>query len=103
MKRFPSLQCASAIKIVRPLESAVETQPQLHPALLRLSAIISQYFMRGGVELLMISPRSKGGFLRQHPTGNENLATPSDRFVLPDPRSARAVQHGVRLALLHFL
>ena len=38
----PLLRCASAIQIVRPLESMAETQPQLHPALLRLSAIISQ-------------------------------------------------------------
>ena len=30
------------MKIVRPLESTVETQPQLQPASLRLSAIISQ-------------------------------------------------------------
>ena len=43
MKRFPSSRCASAIQIVRPLESIAETQPQLQPALLRLSAMISQY------------------------------------------------------------
>jgi hypothetical protein len=30
-------------KLVRPSESIAETQPQLHPALLKLSAIISQY------------------------------------------------------------
>jgi len=30
----------------RPLESITETQPKLQPALLRLSAIISQYFKR---------------------------------------------------------
>ena len=30
-KRFPSSRCASAIQIVRPLESTVETQPQLQP------------------------------------------------------------------------
>jgi hypothetical protein len=46
LKRFPSSRCASAIQIVRPLESIAETQPQLHPALLRLSAMISQYFTR---------------------------------------------------------
>jgi hypothetical protein len=46
-KRFPSPQCASAIQIVHPLESIAETQPQLQPALLRLSAIISQYFIYG--------------------------------------------------------
>src|SRR6266496_5780332 len=47
-KRFPSLRCASATKIVRPLESTPETQPQLQPASLRLSAISSQYFTPGG-------------------------------------------------------
>ena len=40
----PSSRCASAIQIVRPLESIAETQPKLQPALLRLSAMISQYF-----------------------------------------------------------
>ena len=42
--RFPSSRCASAIQIVRPAKSRADTQPQLHPALLRLSAMISQYF-----------------------------------------------------------
>jgi hypothetical protein len=40
---FPSPRCASAIQIVRPLESTAETHPQLQPALLRLSAMISQH------------------------------------------------------------
>jgi hypothetical protein len=44
IKRFPSPRCASVMKIVRPSRSTVATQPQLHPALLRLSAMISQYF-----------------------------------------------------------
>jgi hypothetical protein len=39
-KRFPSSRCASAIQIVRPWESIAETQSQLQPALLRLSATI---------------------------------------------------------------
>jgi hypothetical protein len=39
-KRLPSSRCASATKIVRPSRSTVATQPQLHPALLRLSAMI---------------------------------------------------------------
>src|SRR5947208_12606471 len=39
MNRFPSSRCASPIQIVRPLELIVETQPQLQPALLRLSAM----------------------------------------------------------------
>ena len=32
--------------LVRPQESIAETQPQLHPVLLSLSAIISEYFTR---------------------------------------------------------
>jgi len=43
-KPLPSPRCAFAIQIVRPFESIAEMQPQLQPALLRLSAIISQYF-----------------------------------------------------------
>ena len=39
-KRFPS-RCGSAIQIVRPSQPSAETQPQLQPALLRLSAMIS--------------------------------------------------------------
>src|SRR5205823_7050032 len=42
-KRFPSLGCPSATKIVCPLESIAETQPQLQPALLKLSAMVSQF------------------------------------------------------------
>src|SRR5207244_13390313 len=38
-------------RAARPFESTVETQPQLQPALLRLSAIISQYFTRRGILL----------------------------------------------------
>ena len=43
-KRLPLPRWASAIQIVCPLECTAETQPQLQPALLRLSAMISQYF-----------------------------------------------------------
>jgi len=59
---LPSPQCASAIQIVRALESTVETQPQLHPALLRLSATISQLFT---VPLLTIQHRLRRGFDRK--------------------------------------
>ena len=45
-KRVPSPRCASAIQIVRPSKSTVTTQPQLHPALLSFSAMISQYVSR---------------------------------------------------------
>src|SRR6266566_610887 len=44
--RFPSPRCASATKKVRPRESTAETQSQLQPALLGLSAMISQYLTR---------------------------------------------------------
>src|SRR5438552_7392269 len=50
--RFPSPRCASAIEIVRPSQSNADTQPQLQPALLRLSAIISQCFT-GSAALLI--------------------------------------------------
>jgi len=38
--------CASAQRSFGPLESTADTQPQLQPALLRLSAMISDYFAR---------------------------------------------------------
>jgi len=44
--RFPSSRCASTIQIVRPSQSMADTQPKLQPALLSLSAMISQYFTR---------------------------------------------------------
>src|SRR5207253_3936717 len=44
MKRLLSSRWASATKMVCQLELMVETQPQLHPALLRLAAITSQSF-----------------------------------------------------------
>ncbi len=40
---FPSSRCVSATKMVLPLESIVAAQPQIQPALLSLSAIVSQY------------------------------------------------------------
>ena len=56
-------RCASAIQIVRPLESIAETQPQLQPALLRLSAIISQFFIRfRAIALMIISVGLNCGF-----------------------------------------
>ena len=42
---------ASAIQIVRPLESIAETQPKLKPDLLRLSAMISQCFICCAIRL----------------------------------------------------
>jgi hypothetical protein len=48
-KRFPSSRCASATKIVCPCASTVATQPQVQPALLSLSAIISQDCFTGWI------------------------------------------------------
>jgi hypothetical protein len=56
-KRFPSPRCASATKIVRPFESTAETRTNVQPALLRLSAIISQYF-RTVIALRPVIPMS---------------------------------------------
>src|SRR5262249_12714399 len=48
-------QCASVIQIVRPSESKADTQPQLQPALLRLSAMISQDFTTADSRLLFLA------------------------------------------------
>jgi len=42
--RSCSLLADTSLYGVRPRESTAETQPQLQPPLLRLSAMISQYF-----------------------------------------------------------
>src|ERR1043166_8562529 len=55
--------CASTIQIVCPLESIAETQPQLHPALLRLLAMISQYFTPAGF-CLFCSPGGNDKVIR---------------------------------------
>ena len=54
MKRFPSPRWASAIQIVRPLESIADTQPQLQLALLRFVGndfpLLHATIMRGSDE-----------------------------------------------------
>jgi hypothetical protein len=55
--RFPSPRCASAIQIVRPLESTADTQPQVQPALLRLSAIVSQHFIGSSLRRELLQTR----------------------------------------------
>src|SRR5262249_6628608 len=63
MKRVPSTRCASAIQIIRPCGSTADTQPQLQPALLRLSARISQW--RAQRILIAAVLRRKEGFARK--------------------------------------
>jgi hypothetical protein len=53
-RHLPSSRCASAIQIVRPLESIAETQPELQPVLLRLSAMISSIASCGGFCLFCV-------------------------------------------------
>jgi hypothetical protein len=53
IKRFSSSRCASATKIVCPLELIVDTQPQLHPALLSLLAMVSKYFIHFSIKLMI--------------------------------------------------
>src|SRR4030095_7768869 len=48
-KRLRMSRCAPQIQIVRPCESTADTHPKLHPALPRLSAMISQYFTGGNL------------------------------------------------------
>jgi len=53
------------IQIVRPAKSIAETQPQLHPALLRLSAMISQYFKEARILPCLFSPRQRENDIKQ--------------------------------------
>ena len=55
---FPSSRCASATKVAHPRESRAETQ-QFEPALLRLSAMISQYLTRCFVRLPLFAGQSQ--------------------------------------------
>jgi DnaJ-like protein len=48
-------RCASTIQIVRPSQSKAETRPKLHPALLSLSAMISQYFTHSGFTAVFLA------------------------------------------------
>src|SRR4029453_8096244 len=67
-----SLRCASATKIVRPQETTIEMQPQLQPAVLRLSAINFQYFTWGVV--------SRCGEIRQVYPPDEIISRSQDAF-----------------------
>src|SRR5438067_2448939 len=59
---FPSLRCASAIQIVRPLQSIPETQIQLQPGSRGLSAMIPQYFR---IEVRLADQESKVWIITQ--------------------------------------
>ena len=74
-KRFPSSRSASATKIVRPLASTVATQPQLHPALLRLS--VSNSARRSEADDFAIEPALQ--FLREAFEVNQLAVEPVHR------------------------
>src|SRR5207247_8731702 len=69
------------MKVVRPVESTRETQPQLQPALLRLSAMISQDFIRS---LLCLFARLKGN------------KRPNDGTIAPSATAARVSSFFIR-------
>jgi hypothetical protein len=70
------------IQIVCPLESTAETQPKLHPALLRLSAMISHYFTGPATFLLTIQHCLQCGF-NHFKLCAHFLQACSERFDLP--------------------
>src|SRR5216684_6577154 len=89
-KRFPSPRCASATKIVCPRESKAETQPQLQPALLRLSAMISQYFTRTLTDLGNLRDELERSDVRQ----SSAVAVAIDHARVPGEIGRRQIGHG---------
>ena len=96
--RFPSPRCASAIQIVRPRESTSKTKPQLQPALLRLSAIISQYLAQWILPCFTRqSVTARGSFAGHQPDDAETFdkfllklsdAAPEMRLMQPKPNES---------------
>jgi len=99
IKRLPSSRCASTIQIVRPCVSSADTQPQLHPALLRLSAMISQSFMRKPI-LPFCSPNGNDRELRR--TSTKAISKSGSacflRFRLIPLPKCRIIRHNSRRA-----
>src|SRR5438105_1847438 len=95
-------RCASAIQTVCPLASMAETQPQLQPALLRLSAMISQYRFTGRILPLLFSTRQRQNDIDQR---NEARASIHDcRKIAVAPSigaSAHCFPNEGLVALLH--
>ena len=83
MKRFPSSRCASATKIVCPLELIIETQPKLHLPFtetirMRSSDIIQLYNIVGiGAAVTIVNASLVSaipGMASGHSIGPENTA-----------------------------
>jgi hypothetical protein len=100
--RFPSSRCASAIQIVRPLESIAETQPQLQPALLRLSAMISQDFTQTIVSILVCGRQAKRDSASKMPNDLAQFSPCSLLIAFPSGRAGNRLQ-GCSLILVRRL
>jgi hypothetical protein len=92
-----SSRWASAIQVVRPLESTAGTQPQLQPALLRLSAMISQYFIyalrfRFSIRAAQVEPKIVERDKRPAPVNSHRSRCLAPLFV-----QSRAYQMSVTL------
>jgi hypothetical protein len=103
-----STRCASTIQIVRPLESIAATQPQLQPALLRLSAMISQYFTAASCSMRHAVPLSPAFQAREvAPNTSANRDHPAAVFAsrkfaqAPRSQAARSSRARPPSAQLH--
>jgi hypothetical protein len=77
------------MKIVRAFESTAETQPQLQPALLRLSAIVSQCFTRRILPLLRSTRQRQSDI----PDRDDAVCDAYHRSVVLQQRSSSATSH----------
>jgi len=75
-KRLPSSLWASATKIVRPSRATVATHPHVQPALLRLSAMISQYLTRCFVRLPLFAGQSQKWEHRHQKSVGQKIRNP---------------------------
>ena len=72
----PSSRCASTIQMIRLSRSTPEMQPQLNPALLRLSATISQYLTRCFVRLPLFAGQSQKWEHRHQKSVGQKIRNP---------------------------
>jgi hypothetical protein len=77
-KAFSVVAMRVSNQIVRPLESTVATQPQFEPALLRLSAMISQYLTRCFVRLPLFAGQSQKWEHRHQKSVGQKIRNPGE-------------------------
>jgi hypothetical protein len=71
----------------RPLESIAETQPQLQPVLLRLSAMISQYFITLSFALHTAATGGVSSKALRLPITRNNIITEIAKKLVVDPHA----------------